>query len=78
MPHNIYCNLSLFVVPCSQRCKASEAKPVSRAKQSAAKPRAKQSGVGRRTGLFCEALNGEDVRSVKQAILFERSELNRL
>jgi len=41
-------------------------------------PRAKQSGVGRRTGLFCVALNGEDARSVKQAILFERSELNRL
>jgi len=29
-------------------------------------------------GLLCEALNGEDARSVKQAILFERSEFNRL
>ncbi|WP_139265214.1 hypothetical protein [Bacteroides ihuae] len=32
----------------------------------------------RRTGLLCEALSGDNVRSVKQAILFERSELNRL
>ncbi len=31
-----------------------------------------------RTGLLCEALNGDNARSVKQAILFERSEFNRL
>ncbi|MBP1615358.1 MAG: hypothetical protein H6Q13_2806 [Bacteroidetes bacterium] len=29
-------------------------------------------------GLLCEALNGDNARSVKQAILFERSEFNRL
>ncbi|WP_159431304.1 hypothetical protein [Bacteroides ihuae] len=32
----------------------------------------------RKIGLFYEALNGEDAWSVKQAILFERSEFNRL
>jgi len=47
--------------------KASEAK---RKRPHPTKPR--------ETGLFCVALNGEDARSVKQAILFERSELNRL
>ncbi|WP_071145176.1 hypothetical protein [Bacteroides ihuae] len=55
--------------------KAEEAK----LKAAGKKSRAKQSGVKKeRTGLLREALSGDNARSVKQAILFERSEFNRL
>jgi hypothetical protein len=63
---------------------ASKATPMLKARSK--EPRAKQSETMLKArskkkkglGLLCEALNGDNARSVKQAILFERSEFNRL